>query len=726
MVAAWTAGVGALSAGPGAVTILHGTTFVLSAANGDMEEIRPHGLFFRDTRFVCGWRLRINGKDLEPLSGTAVEPYRAMFVGRIEGTEGDAESHVLVERHRSLNSGFTEQITVHNYSSSQFTATLTVDIDTDFADLFDVKGGLRRPKRASELTVQPHGQLHACELGGHRLALRVKDDRAEGTPSGLRYGLSVPPQGQWTTLVSVDPSINEERPGAEDAPEPEPGYLERPEIRQAAWNRKVPSLKIGNTLVGEVLATSRRDLGTLRIFQPGNDSRAVVAAGAPWFMALFGRDSLLTGFMSLAVDSSLALGTVEALAERQGTQTNPATEEEPGKILHELRQGTSPARELGTSGAYYGSVDSTPLFVTLAGELARWGIGRDTLQRLMPAVDSAMGWIERSVAKDRHGFLAYKRSLPTGLANQGWKDSWDGITFADGTVAAAPLALCEVQGYVYTAYLARALLAKMAGDGKTMLDHARRAARIKEAFNEEFWLPDRGYYALALDGSGRAVDSCASNMGHCLWSGIVDKDKAPAVAARLMDPEMFSGWGVRTLSTRMRAYNPASYHNGSVWPHDNALVAGGLMRYGFVAESQRIAVALMEAAQAFGGRLPELFCGLDRDSHPVPVPYPTSCSPQAWAAATPMHLLRMMLRLDPFLTQGQLFIDPVLPEDWGEVELGNIVLGEGRLSLRATGRHLQVGEVPAGLQVVLGGAGRLADILQDGAPKPPGTGERGR
>lgn len=715
MVEAWTAGVGALPAGPGAVTILHGTTFVLSAANGDMDELRPHGFFFRDTRFVCRWRLLINGKELEPLCGTAIEPYRAMFVTRVVGREDEAESHVLVERRRSLNSGFEEQLTVHNYSNNEFTATLTLEMDADFADLFDVKGGMHRPRRDSQTTVQEHGQLHSCVLGGHRLELRVNDEQAVGTRTGLRYGISVPPQGHWDTRVSVAASIDEERPEADGgAPEADSGTPVPPETRQEAWNRKMPSLKIENKLVGEVLATSRRDLGTLRIFQPGNGSRAVVAAGAPWFMALFGRDSLLTAFMALAVDSSLALGTIQALAERQGTRTYPATEEEPGKILHELRQGTSPARELGTAGAYYGSVDATPLFVTLAGELARWGIAPAVLRRLMPAVDRALGWIERAVAKDAHGFLSYERSLPTGLANQGWKDSWDGITFADGTIAAAPLALCEVQGYVYTAYLARALIAQEAGEQETMLDYAGRAARLKEAFNERFWLPERGYYALALDGGGRAVDSCASNMGHCLWSGIADADKAAAVAERLMDPEMFSGWGVRTLSTRMRAYNPASYHNGSVWPHDNALVAGGLMRYGFIEEAQRIATALMEAAQAFDGRLPELFCGLDRQSHPVPVPYPTSCSPQAWAAATPMHLLRMMLRLDPFLARGQLFIDPVLPEDWGEVELGNIVLGDGLLSLRATGKHLQIHQAPSGLQVVLGGPGRLEDMLGDG------------
>ncbi len=708
---AWTTGVGALSAGPGAVTILHGTTFAISAANGDMESKRPHGLFFRDTRFLSGWRLEVNGKELEALSGVAVEPFEAMFVGRVAAVDAEAESHVLVERRRGLDGGFTEVIQVHNYSNADFEAALSVEVEADFADLFDVKNGMRRARPPSVRSADPHAFAYQCTVDGQLLAVRIEDDQAICGQVGLEYRVVVPPQGSWSTRVRVVPTIDGRGQGSEESGHTGQLPAIRPAVRQEAWKEKVPTLKSDNENVSDVLATSRRDLGSLRIFEPGHGGRVVVAAGAPWFMALFGRDSLLASFMSLAVDSSLALGTIQTLAERQGTTTNPATEEEPGKILHEVRLGSSRTAELGSSGAYFGSVDATPLFVTMAGELTRWGLGGQTLAGLMPALERAMGWIERSAGKDPDGFLRYERSLPTGLANQGWKDSWDGITFADGTIAQGPMALCEVQGYVYTAYLSRALLAQQAHDDETARDYAQRARRLKEAFNSAFWLPERGYYALAIDGRGKAVDSCASNMGHCLWSGIVDPDKAPAVAARLMDEEMFSGWGVRTLSTRMRAYNPASYHNGSVWPHDNAIIAAGLMRYGFVEESQRIATALVEAAGFFDGRLPELFCGLDRATHPVPVAYPTSCSPQAWAATTPMHLVRMMLRFDPCLSTGKLYLDPVLPEQWGEIELGNISLGQGRVSITARGTEGTVRDVPAGLEVVRGRRGPLADML---------------
>lgn len=711
MVSAWTSGVGARLAGPGAVTILHGTTFALAASNGDMDGTRPHGFFFRDTRFISGWRLQVNGKDVEPLVGTATEPYKAMFVGRVAASALEAESHVLVERHRSLDGGLTERIVVHNYSNADFSATIHLEVSADFADLFDVKAGIRRAGNGS-LSHHRDGALEfSGGVDGQQLSVQICDAQASPAPGRLEYNIVLPPQGHWSTEVAIKPSINGQGPEYDPRMGDAEGATDSPAARQQEWKEQVPSVQVSDHAVGQALLTGRRDLGSLRIFDPAHDGRVVVAAGAPWFMALFGRDSLIASFLSLSVDSSLALGTIQALAELQGTRTNPDTEEEPGKILHEVRLGSAPSKELGRSGAYFGSVDSTPLFVTMTGELTRWGLGGATLTRLLPSVDAALGWIERTCAKNRHGFLTYQRSTPTGLANQGWKDSWDGVTFADGTIAQAPLALCEVQGYVYTAYLARALIAQQAGDRETTRRYAAKARHLKAEFNQRFWLNDRGYFALAIDGKGRQVDSCASNMGHSLWSGIVDHDKAPMVAAALLSPAMFTGWGVRTLSNRMKAYNPASYHNGSVWPHENALIAGGLMRYGFISESQRVASALMQAADLLDGRLPELFCGLHRSSHPLPVPYPTSCSPQAWAAAAPMHLLRVMLRLDPVLTEGRLYLDPVLPAEWGEVHLRNITVGENRIDLTACGTEFRLAGVAEGLEVRRGRRGPLADML---------------
>ena len=293
------------------------------------------------------------------------------------------------------------------------------------------------------------------------------------------------------------------------------------------------------------------------------------------------------------------------------------------------------ARSLGGGSVYYGSIDSTPLFVMLLGELHLWGAEPADVAELLPAADRALDWIEQYGDRDGDGYVEYERATDRGLRNQGWKDSFDGVTFADGRIADTPIALAEVQGYAYAAYVARAEIAERAGDTGTAERWLDRAAALRVSFNRDFWLPEHGWFALGLDRDKRPIDSLASNIGHCLWTGIVDEDKAEPVAEHLLSPEMFTGWGVRTLASSMSAYNPMSYHNGSVWPHDNALIAAGLMRYGYVEHAQRIATGLLDAAARFGGRLPELFCGFDRTEFDAPVPYPTSCSPQAWAAASP-------------------------------------------------------------------------------------------
>jgi glycogen debranching enzyme len=336
----------------------------------------------------------------------------------------------------------------------------------------------------------------------------------------------------------------------------------------------------------------------------------------------------------------------------------------------------------------------------LLGELSRWGIPESDIQALLPSADRALDWISEFGDRDGDGFVEYARTSDQGLRNQGWKDSWDGVNFADGSLAEPPIALCEVQGYVYAAYLARAEIAAVIGDQATEVRWADRAAQLKEQFNDRFWMPDRGYYAIALDRHKRQVDACASNMGHCLWSGIVDRDKAGPVAERLLSPDMFSGWGVRTLATSMGAYNPASYHNGSVWPHDNALIAAGLMRYGFVEYAQRVAVGLFDAAERFNGRLPELFCGFPRAQYRDPIPYPTSCSPQAWAAATPIQLVRTLLRFDPHISRGQLFLAPALPAGFGRLQVRHAPVADDRVDIDVTGQAVTVHGLPDAVRLI--------------------------
>jgi glycogen debranching enzyme len=417
-------------------------------------------------------------------------------------------------------------------------------------------------------------------------------------------------------------------------------------------------------------------------------------------MTLFGRDSLITSWMALIVDPSLAQDVLQTLARFQGTKVDPVNDEEPGRILHEMRFGEASTLSLGGGTVYYGTADATPLFVMLLGELRRWGLARDIVDSLLPAADRALAWIEEYGDCDGDGYVEYRRRSDRGLVNQGWKDSWDAIRFADGRLARAPIALCEVQGYVYGAYLARAHFADEAGDEATAARYRSKATALKTAFNRDFWLEDKGWFAMGLDADKRPIDALGSNIGHCLWTGIVDEDKAGAVADRLLSPEMFSGWGIRTLSSAMVGYNPVSYHIGSVWPHDNAIIAAGLTRYGFVKEAHRVISALLDAATHFGGRLPELFGGLGRDEVPFPVSYPSSCSPQAWAAASPLLFLRSILRLDPWVPHGKVWIDPVLPPRIGRLRVARIPLAGRRVTVEIDRHGMYADGVGGDIQLV--------------------------
>lgn len=682
---------------PGAVTLFEGSSFCLSGIDGNIDPRRPHGVFFEDTRIISSWQVLLDDRPLEALAVMTPEPFRAIFVGR-NPRHGLDDTELLVERQRRVATGLREDVLVRNYGRAAVTFVLTVRIAADFADLFEVKDG--RVRRVWDHSARVDGRELALEAEwhGHRRGVVITSDAGEADVSGITFRGTVPAHGTWSGNVIAHPVVDGARVES-SFPVGEPLEDSGPSRRYRAWRDHAPIVAVDDESLQRILERSQTDLGALRITDPAHPERTAVAAGAPWFMALFGRDSLLASFMALPVDQSLALGTLQTLAHYQGAKVDPLTEEQPGRILHEVRLGVDTGLALGGGGVYYGTADATPLFVCLVGELCRWGFADDDLAALMPHVDRALAWVTDHGDRDGDGFVEYERLHAGGLANQGWKDSWDGITFADGSLPRAPIALCEVQGYVYAAYVARALLARHHGDDRLAQEWRDRAAALKEQFNRRFWLPDRGLFALALDRDKRPVDASASNIGHCLWTGIVDEDKAEAVADRLLAPPMFTGWGVRTLASDMGAYNPASYHNGSVWPHDNALIAAGLMRYGFVEHSQRIAVGLLEAAERFGGRLPELFCGFGRDEYPDgPVPYPTSCSPQAWATTTPLLLLRTLLRYDPCLPHKTVWLAPALPPGFGRVRVDNVPLAGARVGFDvAPDNEADIADLPAGL-----------------------------
>jgi glycogen debranching enzyme len=630
------------------------------------------------------------------------EPFRATFIGRTSPREWVADSTMLVLRTRFVGDGMREDIVLRNLGPEPVGVTVTVAADADFADLFAVKEGRVHT---------PHGL--AVDIGATSLTFTLagaEDTRsavitATGNPivtaGRFTFRTVVPARSQWSTCFAVEASIDGRRLRPRHTCG-EPIETSSPARRLQAWRLSNPRISTADDALATSIKAGARDLGALQIQDPHHPDCPVVAAGAPWFMALFGRDSLLTAWMTLSLDPRLALCTLRTLTRLQGVRVDPLTEEEPGRILHEVRLGPEAALALGGGTTYYGTADATPLFVMLLGELDRWGgLPETDRPALVAAADRALHWILEYGDSDGDGFVEYRRHTDRGLVNQGWKDSFDGVTHADGHFAAPPIALCEVQAYVYAAYRARADLAEVDGDATTAQQWRSKAARLKAAFNLAFWMPEQQAFALALDGAKEQVGAIASNMGHCLWTGIVDDDKAPSVAAHLAGPALSSGFGVRTLAADMTAYNPMSYHNGSVWPHDTAITVAGLVRYGFTEEAQRISVGLIEASQHFGGRLPELFCGFDRTEFPSPVPYPTSCSPQAWAAAASRLILRSLLQLNPNVPHGEVQLLPTLPEQWLPLRVENIPVAGNRfdITLDEDG-DMEITGLPAELRLV--------------------------
>jgi glycogen debranching enzyme len=692
-----------LGSAGGTVTLVEGATFCVCDRAGDISPALPHGLFVRDTRLLSRWQLLVDGQVPEPLAAMEVEPFATTFVARAQPRPGGRESTLLVLRQRYVGDGLREDVVLRNLAAESAVCQVSIHAGADFADLFEVKEGRVQAQGEHSLVAGDDGLRFDRALGEDRRGARISADGWTATPDGtLTIDVVVPARGEWTSTLMVLPSFD----GVETPPRyplGEPVERSVPAQRLREWREGAPVVRTDSPALAQALARTEQDLGALRIFDPEQPDRVAVAAGAPWFMTVFGRDSLLTAWMALLVDPRLAVGTLRTLARFQGTEVDARSEQEPGKILHEMRFGADSAQSLGGGSVYYGSVDATPLFVQLLGELHDWGTAPADVAELLPAADRALDWMVDHGDRDGDGFLEYERATDTGLVNQGWKDSYDGVTFADGRIADAPIALAEVQGYAYAAYRARARIARHAGDGATARRWTERAAGLRAAFNQTFWLPERGWFALGLDRDKRPIDSLASNMGHCLWTGIVDEDKAAQVADHLLSPAMFTGWGVRTLASTMSAYNPVSYHNGSVWPHDNALIAAGLMRYGFVEHAQRIAGALLEAAAFFDGRLPELFCGFERSEFAEPIAYPTSCSPQAWAAGTPLLLLRTLLRFDPSVPDGRLSVDPELPAALGELAIDGIPLGGTRIGLTVSGGSARVTGLPAGVQLAPSG-----------------------
>jgi glycogen debranching enzyme len=634
------------------LVVVDGRAFAISGENGDMEQ-GTHGLVYDDIRHLSRLRLAASGGSWELLASRAPTPVSAVVVSRLvvvpsagEGEGGGQDAEVLLVRRRRLAGSLVEELTLRNAHDQSVSVDVDLELGADFAHVFDVKAGVR----ADAVAAQPGADAGTWTLRSPHdpadstaVLLDPAPDEIDIPAGGARWRLTVGGRGEAHVRVTVQP-VSDGVPAALEPTFEPAGAVPIREL--SGWRAAVPGAVSLDARIPPALEQAVADLAALRIVDQAHPERAVVAAGAPWFMTLFGRDSLLTAWMTLPFDGSLAAGVLGTLADLQGTRDDPGSEEQPGRIIHELRRhgGAGP---FSSRSRYYGTVDATPLFVALTAEAWRWrAIDDEGLRRLAVPVGRALDWMVGPGDRNGDGFIDYQRQDPRGLANQGWKDSWDGITFADGRLPSAPLALVEVQGYAYAALRGAAMISEVVDVGRDADELHRRADRLKARFNEVFW-DRRGWFVLGLDRDGAPIDALTTNPGHALWSGIAEDDKARRYVDRMVDSDLWTGWGLRTLASSMAAYDPLSYHNGSVWPHDTAVCIAGAARHGCWAAVDQLTDGAFEATRHFAGRPPELFAGVSRDDVPMPVAYPSSCSPQAWSSASILLLLRTLLGLEP-------------------------------------------------------------------------------
>ena len=670
-------------------TLKHGDSFAVLDAGGDVRGASVDGLYHCDTRHLSRFELRLGGSRPILLSSTLRDDNAALIcdLSNPEIVAADGEpvpsDWLHIRRVQFLWEGtLYERLRVRNFGSRHVRLPLTLRFEADFADIFEVRGDVRaRPGTHSPIRVE--GDTVTWSYTGlddreRRTTLRFDPRPRRIASDEVEFELALAPGGSEFLFLEVSM-------GASDASARESPARFRQAMRSArrALRRSVSraaAIETSNEIFNEALRRSVADLYMLNTDTPHG---SYPYAGVPWFSTAFGRDGLITAFETLWMDPQLSRGVLRHLAANQATEVDPASDAEPGKILHETRRG-----EMAETGEvpfrrYYGSVDSTPLFIMLAGAYLERTGDLETVRELWPNLRAALRWMDDYGDRDGDGFLEYGRRTEAGLANQGWKDSHDSIFHADGRLATGPIALCEVQGYAFRALRAAAAIAQALGKAAEGARLGARAEELAARFDAAFWCDDLGSYALALDGEKRPCRVRASNAGHALWTGIAGPERAARLARTLMGPSSFSGWGVRTIAVGEARYNPMSYHDGSVWPHDNALIAMGLARYGYKAEAARIFEALFGASVYTElRRLPELFCGFARLRGSGPTLYPVACAPQAWAAAAPIALIGACLGLSFDVGRDRIELhDPVLPDFLDSLTLRNVAMSDSRLDV---------------------------------------------
>ncbi|HEU5102612.1 MAG TPA: glycogen debranching N-terminal domain-containing protein [Roseiflexaceae bacterium] len=680
----------AISVGPPAITINQGNTFMVTNLRGEIDPYEEHGVFARDTRFISAYRLTINQAPWTLLSSSPITYYSAGFEfvnPALQTEDGElTERSIGLSVVREIAQAIDETLAIANHGLKPARFFLEVLLRSDFADIFEVrtKQIVRRGRIITKWDAACLRLTTSYEHRDFQRSCRLEVCASDSVPlyanGRVSYEIALEPGQRWQAKHAIH-LIGEASP---ETVQPSPGQQRaQADARQADWHTVATNLTSSNEDVYRAYHQSIEDMGALRMEDGDSSAHTwVPVAGIPWYATIFGRDSLIVALQTMAVNPGLGVGTLHALAQLQATAADDWRDAQPGKIPHEIRFG-----ELAHFGKvphtpYYGSADATPLYLITLHETWLWTGDRALIERHRDTAERCLEWIDRFGDLDNDGFQEYLTRSTQGLENQGWKDSGDAVVDPDGARATPPIALCELQGYVYDAKRRMAEIFEALGAIERAGVLRQQAEDLRLRFEAAFWLEDEGIYSFGLNAHKQPIRTVVSNAGHCLWSGIASPERAARVVQRLMRDDMSSGWGIRTLSASQRCYNPHSYHRGSVWPHDNAIIVAGFRRYGFVREAGQLARGIWEAAAYFDSyRLPELYAGLPRAGSSFPVQYLGANIPQAWAAGAILHLIRTLVGLRADMPHGRLYVDPALPHWLPDLRLGGLRCGDAQLSL---------------------------------------------
>ncbi|WP_128859969.1 amylo-alpha-1,6-glucosidase [Methanocella paludicola] len=666
---------------------------LVTLPNGDipMKDNFGYGLYYHDCRFLSGYTLTINGKYLTEILIGAQSGFDSIVILTNPDMEDNNGNYINKEtlsigRDIAIPGCVVETITIRNFNMAKVALDLTLNFKSDFNDIFTIRG-LTEGVDGKILPIRYDAGDHTLYIpymgkDGHFRTTKIEFDPppSKVEKGSCTFSVRLDPRGVQKIMLAI---FAQDLPPGKPAVEPRMlGTKETLEGIEKSYHvpyRRHFDFLTDNNLFNKIIL---RSLSDLRMLYMSLDGSKFHSAGVPWYDALFGRDCILAAIQIMPYHSGSAPGTIKLLAGYQGRAYDDWRDEEPGKILHELRLGEKANLNKIPQTPYYGTVDATPLFLILLAEYVDWTGNLKLLEKIMPNIDAAIAWIDRYSRRDGSEFTSYLPRSARGLSNQGWKDSWDAVMHSDGTLAKPPVALAEVQGYVYMAKKRLAMLYDRMGRGGDGEKLRKDAERLKRAFNDRFWMDDKKFFAMALDDLG-VCNVISSNPGHCLWSGIVDEKYAKFLADRLFEPDMYSGWGIRTLSSNELRYNPLGYHIGTVWPHDNSIIAMGLHKYGFYDRLSDLFTGMYDAASVFPlYRLPELFSGFERGKYNIPVKYPVACSPQAWSAGTIPYMLIAALGLTPDALNKRLtLVKPHLPPWLNNIKITDLRVGSASVNM---------------------------------------------